>query len=184
MRIDPRAWAAVLLAVLALWLAAPREDALLIPQRRRGPLAWLRDRLARPARDAQEQRDADEFLAAVRDADPPAYRIRQRDLPSVQRRIATVLLAEDVRQPWGRAPYAPDPGDQSQERAQDRAREDARQEPQEQPQEEPRELPELRAWRPGDPGRAPTGVLTKINPEVERQLRPYLEGLPRYQDGQ
>jgi len=192
MRIDLRAWTAVLLAVLAFWLAAPREDALLIPQRRRGPLAWLRHRLARRARDAQEQRDADEFLAAVREADPPVLRIRQRDLPSMQRRIATVLLAEDVRQPWGRAPYAPDPGDQSQDpaqdRAQDRAQEDARQEsqeePQEQPQEEPRELPELRAWRPGDPGRAPTGVLTKINPEVERQLRPYLEGLPRYQDGQ
>jgi hypothetical protein len=183
MRIDPRAWAAVLLAVLALWLAAPREDALLIPQRRRGFLEWLRYRLSRPQRDAQEERDATRFLAAVRDADPPVYRIRQRDLPSVNRRIDTMLLAEDVQQPWEAAPYAPDPEGESQERAQDSAQEQAQEEPQERAQEEPQKpLPELRAWSPGDPGPTPTGVLQKITPEVERQLRPYLKGLPRYGD--
>jgi hypothetical protein len=182
MRIDPRAWAAVLLAVLALWLAVPREDALLIPQRRRGPLAWLRDRLARPARDAQEERDATDFLAAVRDADPPAYRIRQRDLPSVNRRISTVLLA-DGQVPWPSAPYAPDPDDESQDHAQDHARERSQDAAQERPQEQSQEgPPELRAWQPGDPGRAPTGVLKKITPAVERQLRPYLDGLPGYED--
>lgn len=179
MQIDPRARTAVTLAVLALWLAAPREDALIIPQRRRGPLGWLRDRLARPARDAQEERDAARFLAAVRDADPPVYRIRQRDLPSVNQRIATVVLADDVRQPWGMAPYAPDPEDSSQERPQEGPQEPAREEPQEEP---PAPLSELRAWSPGDPGPTPTGVLQKITPEVERQLRPYLSALPGYED--
>lgn len=176
MEIDPRAWTAVTLAILALWLAAPREDALLIPQRRRGPIEWLRHRLARPQRDAQEERDATDFLAKMKDADPPAYRIRQRDLPSANRRINTVLLADDAQPPWGGyAPYAPDPGDEPQERAQE--------EPQERAQEEPQKpLSELRAWSPGDPGETPTGVLQKITPEVERQLRPYLSGLPQYED--
>lgn len=175
MEIDPRAWTAVTLAILALWLAAPREDALLIPQRRRGPLAWIRHRLARPQRDAQEERDATSFLAIMKQPDPPVYRIRQRDLPSVNQRIATVLLAEsDGQAPWGVAPYASDPEDE------ETGSQDA---PQERAQDEPQKpLAELRAWSPGDPGETPTGVLQKITPEVERQLRPYLEGLPQYRD--
>ena len=131
-------------------------------------MEWLRWRLRRPARDAQEERDATAFLAAMQDADAPVYRIRARDLPSVNRRIRTVLLAdEDGRAPWPSAPYAPDPEDQE--------------EPQEEPQERAQEhLPPLRAWNPGDPGRAPTGVIAKITPEVERQLLPYLRSLPDY----
>jgi hypothetical protein len=178
MRIDPRAWAAVLLAVLALWLAAPGEEEFIIPQRRRSPIEWLRHRLARAARDRQEERDATDFLAKVRDADPQPYLIRQRDLPSATRRIDTALLADGERPPWPAAPYAPDPEDEEAGSQED---------PQEDPQEPAREeahkpLPELRAWSPGDPGKTPTGVLKKITPEVERQLRPYLEGLPRYRD--
>lgn len=178
MRIDPRAWAAVVLAVLAFWLAAPREDALLIPQRRRSPLAWLRDWLSRPQRDAQEEREATAHFAAMKEADPPAYRIRQRDLPSVNMRIAAVLVADPDQAPWGVAPYAPDPEDEpavSQDHAQEQ--------PQERPQEEPEKpLSELRAWSPGDPGPTPTGVLQKITPEVERNLLPYLKSLPAYRD--
>jgi hypothetical protein len=181
MQIDPRAWTAVTLAVLALWLATPREDDLLIPQRRRSPMAWLRDRLARSARDRQEERDAAAFLTALADADPPVYRIRQRDLPSVSRRIDTVLLA-DVKQPWAPAPYAPDPEDGSQEWPQDPPQENPQEPVQEEPQDPPVPLAELRAWSPGDPGPTPTGVLQKITPEVERQLRPYLDALPGYDD--
>jgi hypothetical protein len=115
----------------------------------------------------------------VRDADPPVYRIRQRDLPSVSRRIDTLLLAEDVQQPWGAAPYAPDPEDRSQEWAQEPPQAGSQEPPQEDPQ---KPLSELRAWSPGDPGPTPTGVLQKITPEVERQLRPYLKALPGYED--
>jgi hypothetical protein len=121
----------------------------------------------------------------MKEADPPAYRIRQRDLPSANRRIPTALLADGGQVPWGAAPYAPDPDDDlfPQEESQERAQDGAQEEPQEQAQEDPEApLPELRAWSPGDPGKTPTGVLQKITPEVERQLRPYLKGLPRYED--
>lgn len=190
MEIDPRAWTAVTLAILALWLAVPREDALLIPQRRRGPLEWLRYRLSRPARDAQEERDAARFLARMKEPDPPVYRIRQRDLPSVNRRIDTVLLAGGDQVPWRIAPYAPDPEDdelfrpeEPQERAQEEPQEQAQEDAQLEPEaQEEAPLSELRAWSPGDPGKTPTGVLRKITPEVERQLRPYLDRLPRYED--
>jgi hypothetical protein len=119
----------------------------------------------------------------MKETDPPAYRIRQRDLPSANRRIPTALLAGGGQPPWGgSAPYAPDPDDKAlfpQEESQERAQE----EPQEQAREEPQvPLPDLRAWSPGDPGKTPTGVLQKIDPEVERQLRPYLRSLPRYED--
>lgn len=182
MEIDPRAWTAATLAILALWLAVPREDALLIPQRRHGPLEWLRYRLSRPQRDAQEERDATAFLSRMKDPELPPYQIRQRDLPSANRRIPTTLLAGGAQPPWGgSAPYAPDP----QERPRDYAQEDPQERAQEpeRAQEDPQvPLPELRAWSPGDPGRTPTGVLQKITPEVERQLRPYLKALPRYED--
>jgi hypothetical protein len=182
MRIDPRAWIAVTLAILALWLAAPREDSLLIPQRRRGPIEWIRWRLRRPARDRQEERDATRFFTSIREAGPPPYRVRQSDLPSLSRRYQGVLLAdEDGAPPWEPA-REPDPQERSQDQAQE-AQEPAQAPAQEGPQEKAQEpLPPLRAWTPGDPGRAPTGVLTKITPEVERSLRPYLEGLPGYSD--
>jgi hypothetical protein len=182
MRFDPRARSAVTPANRALRPAQDREDELVIPQRRRGPLEWLRYRLARPARDAQEERDATDFLAAVKEADPPAYRIRQRDLPSANRLIPTMLLAGDVRQPWGMAPYAPDPEDESRELVRDGAQEEPQEGPEQAREEERKPLPDLRAWSPGDPGPTPTGVLQKITPEVERHLRPYLDALPRYED--
>jgi hypothetical protein len=177
MRIDLRAWAAIPLASRALRPAVRDEDEQLIPQRRRGPLEWARHRMARSAMDAQEERDATDFLARVKEQERP-YRIRQRDLPSASRRIDTVLLSDGGKAPWGTAPYAPDPEDEeawSQEESQEESQDIAQEDPQ-------KPLPELRAWSPGDSGETPTGVLQKITPEIERQLRPYLTGLPRYED--
>ena len=175
MRIDPRAWTAVLVTVLALWLAVPREDGFLIPERRRGPLAWLRHRLGRPGRDAQEERDAENFLRKVREPDPPVYTIKQSDLPSASRRFNTILLTQGE----GHPPWEPVPERESQDDPRERPQEIAQEQPQERSQ---KPLPELRAWRPGDPGRAPTGVIQKIMPEVDRQVRPYLDSLPGYRD--
>jgi hypothetical protein len=193
MRIDPRAGIAVVLAILAFWLAAPREDALLIPKRRRGPLEWLRYRLGRADRDRQEEREATRFFARVRDPEPQVYQIRRRDLPSANRRIETALLADyadqppsDAEPPWGgaRASFAPDPRDPdywAQVVPQDLPQDEAQEPPPSQENPLP-PLADLRAWAPGDPGPAPTGVIQKITPQIERELRPYLDGLPGYED--
>jgi hypothetical protein len=172
MRIDLRARAAAVLAALALRPGGPQEDEPFIPERRRTILESLRRWLARPARDAREERDAADFLARMREADPPAYQVRRQDLPSMTKIVPRAQLAEGESPPWQSAPYAPDPEEEA-------ADEEGEEEPV--PQEEP-PLPELRAWSPDDPGKTPTGVMERITPEVERQLDPYLRALPRYED--
>lgn len=156
-------WASVevLLTAAVLALAWPREDELLLPERRdwRGTLRRLVSPAARRMREAQGGREADDYVRALH-AEPETMVIRQSELPSAVRRFETGLVTPQTgeqarhRPPWKTAEHygwteahAPAPA------------------------------PRRRA--PGDP---PTIVMEVMRPAVAADLGAYLKALPGYDD--
>lgn len=147
-------WAVTEAALGACVLAAamPREDVLLIPERRDwlAPLRKLSRRVRARIDDAAGQ-EADEYIEALhRDPETPVAVIRQSELP---RAVATVpvraLGPGEASAPWAPAQWAP-PADQAPP-----------------PPAKPRK-------RAGDP---PTIVMEALLPEVRRSVKPYLDSL-------
>lgn len=96
------------LAMVLLAAMMPGEEDLLIPARRdwRGSLRRLVSPAARRLREMQGQREADDYVQVL----------TQADLPRSSARFETALLTsparghEDDRPPWATAPFAPAPG--------------------------------------------------------------------------
>lgn len=145
--------AEIILAITLLALAMPREEGLLIPERRNW-LAPLR-RLSRKVRrriEADGAREADEYVAALH-GDPESVTVRQSELPYAMATFPVKPLAEGETAPWAPALWAPDPASQ------------------------PAPAPPRKAKRD-----APTIVMEVIRPGIEHNLRPYLRDLPSYDD--
>lgn len=106
---NPAAADIVLGAAVALAAALPREEPLLLPERRdwAGGLRRLWPGARRRAEETAGL-EAEDFLAELHGE--PDLTVRVSDLPSVQRTVECVPLPEDARPPWRRAPFAPDPG--------------------------------------------------------------------------
>jgi hypothetical protein len=149
-------WAAaeIILGIAVLALAMPREDVLLIPEYRDW-LAPLRRLLpkARRLREDQGAREAEEYVTALR-AEPETMVVRRSDLPVALATVPVKQLSPDEAQaPWAPAAWSPPPG------------------------------PEVPAVMPPKVKRnAPTIVMKAVRPEIERNLRPYLNGLPSYEE--
>lgn len=144
--------AGLILGICVLALAMPREDVLLIPERRDW-LATLRRFMPKARQRAEEagQREADEYVAALRAEEPASLVIRWSELPSATATVEVKQLGTGEIAPWG---PAPDPAAQpAQEEAPQRPKRDA-----------------------------PTIVMEAVRPEIERDLRPYLDGMPSYED--
>jgi len=148
--------AGIILGIAVLALAMPREDVLLIPERRDwlAPLRRL-SRKRRQRREADGAREADEYMAALH-AEPETMTVYQSELPRMVATVPVKPLGTDETAPWAPAPWAPPAGTVPVA-----------------PVEPEPEKPKVKRD-------APTIVMEVLRPGIERNLDPYLDGLPSY----
>jgi len=178
---------ALALAGFALWTVRPREPELLLPESR-GWAAfwrWIRPR-SRRARDAAEERDADDYVGELRSIRATAAGGRHRRLPvvvttSTVRRVPAAGSSRSGAITAIPSSFAAAPAASRSPTLSGTGSLTAAVQPGEPLSELARIVRQFPEQASDDPG-APSIVMRVVRPNIEEHLSPYLDALPGYDD--